>query len=299
MSPTPDGSASAQQAVLGSSEALPAGTPVVRGFDFPSRDEPPGAAPPALDYERLLDAMATTGFQATAFGAAVEEVKRMLAWRLSDEPVPPGEEPDTERRKRTRCKARVCRICARAVSGREARVCCARHSRLWRTCAQIFLGYTSNLVSSGVRETIKYLVKHKMVDVLVTTAGGVEEDLIKARRLWRLGPLARKPLTQRLARAVSAPDLRGRVPPCRYVARRLHVLLGAACADVRLPCATPPGRRLASRTRPEPCRQPADSKQQLLRVRRLGDAHPGRDAGGAVHSRVALDAQRRDSPPWS
>lgn len=43
----------------------------------------------------------------------------------------------------------------------------------------IFLGYTSNLVSSGVRETIRYLVQHNMVDCIVTTAGGVEEDFIK------------------------------------------------------------------------------------------------------------------------
>ncbi|KAM6037496.1 deoxyhypusine synthase isoform 2-T2 [Theristicus caerulescens] len=43
----------------------------------------------------------------------------------------------------------------------------------------IFLGFTSNLISSGVRESIRYLVQHNMVDVLVTTAGGVEEDLIK------------------------------------------------------------------------------------------------------------------------
>ena len=45
--------------------------------------------------------------------------------------------------------------------------------------AKIFLGFTSNLISSGVREHIRYLVQHRMVDVLVTTAGGVEEDLIK------------------------------------------------------------------------------------------------------------------------
>ena len=45
--------------------------------------------------------------------------------------------------------------------------------------AKIFLGFTSNLISSGVREHIRYLVQHSMVDVLVTTAGGVEEDLIK------------------------------------------------------------------------------------------------------------------------
>lgn len=39
------------------------------------------------------------------------------------------------------------------------------------------------MISSGMRETIKYLVKHKQVDVIVTSAGGVEEDLIKC-----LGP---------------------------------------------------------------------------------------------------------------
>ncbi|KAI9676297.1 MAG: Deoxyhypusine synthase [Bathelium mastoideum] len=47
----------------------------------------------------------------------------------------------------------------------------------------VFLGYTSNLVSSGLRETLRYLVQHKHVSALVTTAGGVEEDLIKC-----LGP---------------------------------------------------------------------------------------------------------------
>lgn len=43
----------------------------------------------------------------------------------------------------------------------------------------IFLGYTSNLISSGLRSTLKYLVKHNMVSAIVTTAGGIEEDLIK------------------------------------------------------------------------------------------------------------------------
>lgn len=35
------------------------------------------------------------------------------------------------------------------------------------------------MVSSGVRDTIRFLVEHRLVDCLVTTAGGVEEDLIK------------------------------------------------------------------------------------------------------------------------
>lgn len=45
------------------------------------------------------------------------------------------------------------------------------------------MGYTSNLISSGLRETLRYLVQHKHVSAVVTTAGGIEEDLIKC-----LGP---------------------------------------------------------------------------------------------------------------
>ncbi len=45
--------------------------------------------------------------------------------------------------------------------------------------ATIFLGYTSNMVSSGLRDIIRYLVEHKKVNVIVTTAGGIEEDIIK------------------------------------------------------------------------------------------------------------------------
>jgi len=47
------------------------------------------------------------------------------------------------------------------------------------TRCKIYLSYTSNMVSSGVREVIRYLVQNRMVDVIVTTAGGVEEDFIK------------------------------------------------------------------------------------------------------------------------
>ncbi|KAF3355446.1 hypothetical protein VDGD_07027 [Verticillium dahliae] len=43
----------------------------------------------------------------------------------------------------------------------------------------IFLGYTSNLISSGMRGVFRWLVKHKHVSAVVTTAGGVEEDFIK------------------------------------------------------------------------------------------------------------------------
>ncbi|KHN72708.1 putative deoxyhypusine synthase [Toxocara canis] len=48
-----------------------------------------------------------------------------------------------------------------------------------KTACTIFLGYTSNMVTSGLRESIRYVVEHNLVDCLVTSAGGVEEDLIK------------------------------------------------------------------------------------------------------------------------
>ncbi|KAH0594214.1 hypothetical protein MHUMG1_08053 [Metarhizium humberi] len=43
----------------------------------------------------------------------------------------------------------------------------------------IFLGYTSNLISSGLRGTLRWLAQHKHVSAIVTTAGGIEEDFIK------------------------------------------------------------------------------------------------------------------------
>jgi len=51
----------------------------------------------------------------------------------------------------------------------------------------VFLGYTSNLISSGLRSTLKYLVKHKHVSAIVTTGGGIEEDLIKCLAPTQMG----------------------------------------------------------------------------------------------------------------
>jgi deoxyhypusine synthase len=48
-----------------------------------------------------------------------------------------------------------------------------------RIRARIFLGYTSNQISSGQREVFRFLVQNRMIDCIVTTAGGIEEDLIK------------------------------------------------------------------------------------------------------------------------
>ena len=74
----------------------------------------------------------------------------MIKWRLSDEPIEEDEEEqylDAEVRAKTRCT--------------------------------IYLGYTSNMASCGMREYIRYLCQHKMVDQIVTTTGGIEEDFMK------------------------------------------------------------------------------------------------------------------------
>ncbi len=60
------------------------------------------------------------------------------------------------------------------------------------------------MASCGVRETIRYLAEHKMVDCIVATAGGVEEDLIKCLAPTYLGsqcapPQTRPPTEQRAA----------------------------------------------------------------------------------------------------
>ena len=53
--------------------------------------------------------------------------------------------------------------------------------------AHIFLGYTSNMVSSGLRDIFRYLVEHKKVDICVTTGGGIEEDIIKCLGDFKIG----------------------------------------------------------------------------------------------------------------
>jgi len=53
--------------------------------------------------------------------------------------------------------------------------------------AFIFLGYTSNLVSSGLRDIFRYLAEQKKIDVIVTTAGGIEEDIIKCLGDFKIG----------------------------------------------------------------------------------------------------------------
>ncbi|MBI2547760.1 deoxyhypusine synthase [Candidatus Woesearchaeota archaeon] len=53
-------------------------------------------------------------------------------------------------------------------------------TRMKQNKAKIFLTFTSNMVSSGLRGFFAQLIEQKMVDVIVTTVGSIEEDLMKA-----------------------------------------------------------------------------------------------------------------------
>lgn len=124
---------------------VPEDTLRVQGYDFNQ----------GVDHRALLQSFLNTGLQATNVGLAIQQINSMIERRQQPMKAMNGSDDD---------------------------------ENTW-TCpclssCTIFLGYTSNLISSGVRESIRYLAEHRMVDVLVTSAGGIEEDLIKC-----LGPV--------------------------------------------------------------------------------------------------------------
>ena len=124
---------------------------VIRGYDFNK----------GVNYEEIFKSYATTGLQASNLSKAIEVVNEMISWRLSDEPLNSNDDEETsnpEFRKNVRCK--------------------------------IFLGYTSNMGSCGMRDIIRYLAQHKMIDCIVTTTGGIEEDLMKTLGTFHIGDYA-------------------------------------------------------------------------------------------------------------
>jgi deoxyhypusine synthase len=123
-------------------------TAKVCGYDFNK----------GIDLSGVLGSYITTGFQATAFGRAVETVNRMLSWTLNDEPIVEDEDDafrTANMRQKVRCK--------------------------------VFLSFTSNIISAGTREVLRYLAEHSMVQVMITTAGGIEEDFVKCLADMHLG----------------------------------------------------------------------------------------------------------------
>lgn len=52
--------------------------------------------------------------------------------------------------------------------------------KMKRSGAKIFLTFTSNMVTSGLRGFFSQLVRLKVVNILVTTSGSIEEDIMKS-----------------------------------------------------------------------------------------------------------------------
>lgn len=138
--------ASTEEAVLKKcSKSFCANLQKVQGYTFEDQN-----GQPKLDFTSLLASFMSTGFQATQLGTAIQVVNRMLEEKCKPFHLDHGIE-DPFIRPRTNCT--------------------------------IFLAYTSNLISSGLRENIRFLVKNRLIDCIVTTAGGIEEDLIKCLRV--------------------------------------------------------------------------------------------------------------------
>ncbi len=51
----------------------------------------------------------------------------------------------------------------------------------------IFFGFTANLVASGMRGIIKEMCRKGFVDIVVTTAGAIEHDIMKSHKPYRKG----------------------------------------------------------------------------------------------------------------
>lgn len=130
-------------AVLKASAPVPDSFVEVKGIDY---SKPESVNMRATD---LIKGMKTMGFQASSLAKGCEIIDEMRQWRgvhrdTLEELKQTGEFDDEGYQKTT-----------------------------------VFMGYTSNLISSGLRDTLRYLVQHKHVSAIVATAGGIEEDLIK------------------------------------------------------------------------------------------------------------------------
>jgi len=53
--------------------------------------------------------------------------------------------------------------------------------------ATIFLSFTANMIASGLRGIITEMVKEKFIDVIITTGGSIDHDLIRTRKSYLLG----------------------------------------------------------------------------------------------------------------
>lgn len=128
---------------------MPRGHTFENGADFFAKlnaEETRGAAHGITkDLDSFLSTYLNVGIQGSELAKAINIINDMLTWRLADQPDHDPEDLQFFDKRRTK----------------------------------IFLGYSSSVATSGNREIIRYLVEHRMIDSLVTTAGAVEDDIMR------------------------------------------------------------------------------------------------------------------------
>ena len=151
----------ATEAVMVRSDPMPKDSIEVKGYDFNN----------GINHHSLFKSYLHSGFQATNFGLAVEQINAMITKR--QEPMPSDKMSPLE-------------------DETYAHELIGHNSIHPKNNCTIFLGYTSNMASCGVRESIRFLVQHKMVDCIVASAGGIEEDFIKCLAPTYMGDFSLK-----------------------------------------------------------------------------------------------------------
>jgi len=102
---------------------------LIKGYDFNQ----------GVDFNKIIDGFAGTGFGASKFSEAIEITNEMIKEK-----------------------------------------------------AFIYLGFTSNMGSSGNREIIRWLIEHNKINIGVTTSGAIEEDIMKCLGDFVLGDFRAK-----------------------------------------------------------------------------------------------------------
>ncbi len=59
--------------------------------------------------------------------------------------------------------------------------------RMKQEKATVFLSFTANMIASGLRGIITQLVKEKFIDVIITTGGSIDHDIIRSEKPYLLG----------------------------------------------------------------------------------------------------------------
>ncbi|SOV82478.1 deoxyhypusine synthase [Plasmodium sp. gorilla clade G3] len=148
----------AKASVFVKSSLIPENTDVVKGLNFDKE----------VQLHEFINHYKYMGFQATNLGISIDEINKMIYYKYKDENI-----NCTSNNKNN---LNYNNVSNDSINYKENDL--FNYEKKKKNCI-IWLSFTSNMISSGLREIFVYLAKNKFIDVVVTTAGGIEEDIIK------------------------------------------------------------------------------------------------------------------------